>query len=64
MTKFITFPKYTRLRETNLNDSNNALILSPLPHSPDFLTTLIKRPFENILGKGESAGNQHFLPFP
>ena len=28
------------------------------------VTTLRKRPFENILGKGENAGNQHFLLFP
>ena len=28
------------------------------------LTTLIKTPFENIVGKGENAGNQHFLLFP
>ena len=27
------------------------------------LTTLKKKPFENI-GKGENAGNQHFLLFP
>ena len=31
-----------------------------LPHNPDFLvlTTLKKKPFENIVGKGENAGNQ------
>ena len=23
-----------------------------------------KKPFENIMGKGENAGNQHFLLFP
>ena len=23
-----------------------------------------KKPFENIVGKGENAGNQHFLFFP
>ena len=28
------------------------------------LTTLYKKPFENIVGKGENAGNQHFLLFP
>ena len=28
------------------------------------LTTLRKEAFENILGKGENAGNQHFLLFP
>ena len=27
------------------------------------LTTLNKRPFENIVGKGENAGNQRFLLF-
>ena len=25
---------------------------------------LKKKPFENIVGKGENAGNQHFLLFP
>ena len=28
------------------------------------ITTLRKEAFENILGKGENAGNQHFLLFP
>ena len=28
------------------------------------LTTLYKKSFENIVGKGENAGNQHFLLFP
>ena len=28
------------------------------------LMTLWKNPFENIVGKGENAGNQHFLLFP
>ena len=27
------------------------------------LTTLTNRPFENIMGKGENCGNQHFLLF-
>ena len=27
------------------------------------LTTLGKKPFENIVRKGENAGNQHFLLF-
>ena len=26
--------------------------------------TLKKTPFGNIVGKGENAGNQHFLHFP
>ena len=29
-----------------------------------FLTMLKKKAFENIVGKGENAGNQHFLLFP
>ena len=37
---------------------------NPLPLNPDFLTTLEKKPFENIVGKEENAGNQHFLLFP
>ena len=28
------------------------------------LTTLRRKPFENIVGKGENAGNLHFLLFP
>ena len=28
------------------------------------LTTLKMKPFENIVGKVENAGNQHFLIFP
>ena len=28
------------------------------------LTTPREKPFENIVGKGENAGNQHFLLFP
>ena len=28
------------------------------------LTTLRKKPFENMMGKGENAGNQHFFLFP
>ena len=28
------------------------------------LTTLTKEAVENIVGKGENAGNQHFLLFP
>ena len=28
------------------------------------LTTLYKTPIENIVGKGENAGNQHFLLLP
>ena len=28
------------------------------------LTTQTEKPFENIVGKGENAGNLHFLLFP
>ena len=28
------------------------------------IPTLGKKPFENIVGKAENAGNQHFLLFP
>ena len=28
------------------------------------VTTLRKKPFENIVQKGENAGDQHFLLFP
>ena len=37
--------------------------LNTLPHNPDFYDPKIK-PFENLAGKGENAGNQHFLLFP
>ena len=33
----------------------------PLPHNPPCLTTVGRKPFENIARKGQSAGNQHFL---
>ena len=31
---------------------------------PTFNDPPRKKPFENIVGKGENAGDQHFLPFP
>ena len=34
-----------------------------LPHNHDFSQPYYERPFENIVGKGENAGNQHFLLF-
>ena len=39
--------------------------LNPLPHCGTIpgLKTLEKKPIENIVGKGENAGNQHFLHF-
>ena len=35
-----------------------------LYHPIQTFETLVKMPFENIVGKGENAGNQHFLLFP
>ena len=29
-----------------------------------FLTTLVIKPFENIVGKGEDLSNRHFILFP
>ena len=34
-----------------------------LLHNPDFQENLKKKSFENIVGKEETAGNQHFLLF-
>ena len=35
----------------------------PIPKNPEFWRTFRKKPLENIVGKGENAGNQHFLLF-
>ena len=35
-----------------------------LYHTIPTFNTSVKKPFENIVGKGENAGNQHFLLFP
>ena len=35
-----------------------------LYHTVPSLKTLKKKAFENIVGKGENAGHQHFLLFP
>ena len=43
--------------------SDSSCIFDSLPQSR-LLMMLRKRPFENIVGKGENAGNQHFLLFP
>ena len=39
-------------------------MLNSLSHSPYFKRPLGKKPFENIVEKGEYAGKQHFLLFP
>ena len=36
--------------------------INTLPHN-SYLPTLRKKAFENIMGKGENAANQHFLLF-
>ena len=36
----------------------------PIPTQWHILTCLGKKPFQNIVGKGENAGNQHFHLFP
>ena len=36
----------------------------PFTTQSRLLTPLKKKAFENIVGKGENAGNQHFLLFP
>ena len=43
-------------KDDNATLTNTAL--NPLSNNPK------KEAFENIMGKGENAGNQHFLLFP
>ena len=52
------FHRATRTRRSRLFSS-----LSLLTTQSRLLTTLTKRPFENIIGKGENAGYQYFLLF-
>ena len=44
--------------------SNPLGISNSFPHNDHLLTRLGKKPFENIVGKGENAVHQHFLLFP
>ena len=37
---------------------------SPFAKQPMDFMTLREKPLENIVGKGENAGKQHFLLFP
>ena len=39
-------------------------VLLTLYHTIPTFTNPTKEPFENIVGKGENAGDQHFLLFP
>ena len=34
-----------------------------LPHNHNFSLSMHKKLLENIMRKGENAGNQHFLPY-
>ena len=43
---------------------NQGLFGKGLTTQSQILMTLKRKPFENIEGKGENAGNQHFLLFP
>ena len=45
-------------------NSSSVEAFKSFPYNPRNLTTLRKKPFENIVGKGEDAGKQHFLLFP
>ena len=38
--------------------------VKPFITKSQLFTTVRKKAFENIVGKGENAGNQHFLLFP
>ena len=48
-----------------LNRNNYGASSDPFPHNDDFLTPLREnKSFENIVGKEQHAGDQHFLLFP
>ena len=38
--------------------------LKPFTALCRLVTSLAKKPFENVVGKGENAGTQHFFLFP
>ena len=38
-------------------------MINHLPYNPMDFSTMEKRPLQNIVGKGENAGYQHFLLF-
>ena len=44
--------------------TKTALVHSPFTKQSQLTTMQRRESFENILGKGENAGNQHFLLFP
>ena len=49
------FHKHILFNSIQYNSKFNSI-----PHNPDLMTHRNK-PFKNITGKGENAGNQHFL---
>ena len=63
--QFLLFPQHF-LRLVVLTRENQGLHGKGLTFTAQsrLLTYLRKEAFENILGKGENAGNQHFLLFP
>ena len=47
------------LGKSNKNGKANTVQFNSLPHKPKFKQTHKKEAFENILEKGENAGDQH-----
>ena len=41
-----------------------SFLFNPLPHNPLFQRPPRKKPFDNVVGKGEDTVNQHFHLFP
>ena len=52
--------RYRRSSASRFGYNNHHLTLH---HTIPTFMTLSKKPFENIVGRGENAGNQHFLLF-
>ena len=50
--------------KTGVFCDNLPLLLTNLRETKHNLDELVSEKVENIVGKGESAGNQHFLCFP
>ena len=51
-------------REDMPHPSNVEFLAYPFITQSQVLTALGNQTLENIVGKGENAGNQHFLHFP
>ena len=61
---FLLFPLFISIISKSFHLGNYISELFGKVFNSWLLTTLGKKPFENIVGKGENAGNQHFLLFP